>query len=45
MVFIKLNSNNSIKLVRQIQLSFDILWIAQAPLHIKDIEELAPSIN
>lgn len=34
MVFIKLNSNNSIKLVRQIQLSFEI------SLHIKDIELL-----
>lgn len=32
MVFIKLNSDNSVKLVRQIQLSFEI------SLHIKDIE-------
>ena len=34
MVFIKLNSNNSINLVRQIQLSFEI------SVHIKDIELL-----
>ena len=34
MVFIKLNSDNSVKLVRQIQLSFEI------SLHIKDIELL-----